>query len=68
MPAYLNERDKVRESYSCLKMMMQAHVHTGFSLYFSLTVHHLNYSIYIRNCCNQAQFLNKKNNHEVSCD
>ena len=31
-----------------------------FSQYFSLNVHHLNDSIYIWNCCNQAQFLKKK--------
>ena len=27
---YLNERDKVHESYSCLKMMIQAHLHVDF--------------------------------------
>ena len=27
---YLNEGDKVRECYSCLKMMVQAHLHVGF--------------------------------------
>ena len=59
--AYLNEGDKVRECYSCLKMMIQAHVHVAiFSQYFSVNVHHLNDSIYTRNCYNQAQFLNKK--------
>ena len=39
-----------------------------FSQYFSLSVHHLNDSIYIGNCCDQEQSLNKNNNHEVSCD
>ena len=31
-----------------------------FSQNFLLSVHHVNVSIYIWNCCNQAQFLNKK--------
>ena len=26
----LHEEDKVRESYSCLKMIVQAHIHIGF--------------------------------------
>ena len=28
--AYLNERDKVHECYSCLKMMIQAYLHVDF--------------------------------------
>ena len=32
--AYLIERDKVRECYSCLKMMIQAHLHVGFITIF----------------------------------
>ena len=28
--AYLNEGDKVRECYGCLKMMIQAQLHVGF--------------------------------------
>ena len=28
---YLNEGDKVDKCNSCLKMMMQAHLHVGFS-------------------------------------
>ena len=31
-----------------------------FPQYFSLNVHHLNYSIYIWKCCSQTKFLNKK--------
>ena len=32
---YLNEGDKVRECYSCLKMIVQAHLHVGFfSIFF----------------------------------
>ena len=58
--AYLNEGDKIGERYSSLKMMIQAHLHVVFSQYLSLNVHHLNDSIYIWNCCNQARFSNKK--------
>ena len=32
--AYLNERDKVCECYSCLKMVIQAHLHVGFLIIF----------------------------------
>ena len=32
--AYLNERDKVRECYSCLKIVIQAHLHVGFFIIF----------------------------------
>ena len=39
-----------------------------FSQYFSLSLHHLNDSIYIWNCCNQAQVFKQKINHEVFCD
>ena len=28
--AYLNEGNKIHECYSCLKMMMQAHLHVSF--------------------------------------
>ena len=41
--AYLNEGDQVCECYSCLKMVIQADLHVGFSL----NVHHLNDSIYM---------------------
>ena len=37
-----------------------------FSQYFALNVHHLNDSIYIWNCCDQAQFLNKKTNKQTN--
>ena len=32
--AYLNEGDKVCECYSCLKMVIQAHLHVGFFTIF----------------------------------
>ena len=45
--AYLNEEDKVRECYSSLKMVVQAHLDVVFSQYFLINVHHLKDSIYI---------------------
>ena len=66
--AYLNEADKVRECYNCLKIMMQANLHVRFFLqYCLLNAHQLNGSIYRRNCCTQTE-LKHKNNHEMSCD
>ena len=43
-------------------MVILAHVclHVVFLQYFSSNVHYLNNSIYLWNCCNQAQFLDKK--------
>ena len=35
--AYLNEGDKVRECYGCLKMMIQTNLHIGFITIFSFT-------------------------------
>ena len=45
--AYLNEADKVRECYNCLKMMMQANLHVRFFFlqYCLLNAHQLNDSI-----------------------
>ena len=31
---YLNEGDKIRECYSCLKMIMQSYSHLGFFTFF----------------------------------
>ena len=47
-------------------MIIQVHLYVVFFTIFSLSVHHLNDSIYIGNCCDQEQSLNKKSNHEVS--
>ena len=47
----LNEGDKFRECYSCLKIIVQAHLHVVVVVVvlqnFSLSVHLLNDSIYI---------------------
>ena len=66
MYVYLNEEDQFCECYSCLKMVILPHFHVVFLQYFSSNVYYLNDSIYLWNCCNQGQLLNKKGNHEVS--
>ena len=58
----------IQFEWYCLKMVIQAYLHVGFSQYFWLNVYHLNDSIYICNCCNQALFFKQKSNHKVSCD
>ena len=59
--AYLNEGDKVRECYSCLKLIVQAHLHVGFfTVFFIKRASLKRFYLYMRNCFNQAQFLNKK--------
>ena len=69
MYAYLNEGDKVRKCYSCLKMIIQAHLHVGFfKIFFIKRSLFKRFYLYMKKYCNQAQPLNKKNNHEVSCD
>ena len=56
---YLNERDKGHENgvwkwwYNPIYMLV-------FLQYFSSNLLHLSDSIFIWNCCNQAQFINKK--------
>ena len=53
-------RDKVCECYNCLKMMIQAHLHVGFFTILFIKRASLEwFYIYIWNCCQQAQFLNK---------
>ena len=56
---YLNERDKGHENgvwkwwYNPIYVLV-------FLQYFSSNLLHLSDSIFIWNCCNQAQFINKK--------
>ena len=64
----LNERDKVRECYSCLKLMIQAHLFVGFfrMLFIKRASHKLFY-LYI-NFLQSSTILKKKKKHGVSCD
>ena len=47
-------------------MVIPSHLHFAFLQYFSSNVDRLNNSIYLWNCCNQGQLLNKKSDHEMS--
>ena len=65
---YLNQGDKIRECYSCLNMMIQAHLHIDFIIIFlikgaSLQQFYLNMKLLQSNTIFKQQ-----NNHEVSCD
>ena len=47
--AYLNEGDKVRECYSCLKMIVQGHLHVGFfTILFIKRASHRRFYLYIK--------------------
>ena len=45
--AYLNEGDQFCECYSCLKMVIQDHLHISFLRIFFIKVYHLKNSMYI---------------------
>ena len=67
--AYLNEGDNFYECYSCLKMVIQAHLHVGFfTISFSKRASLKRFHLYLKLLQSSTIFLNKKNNHEVSCD
>ena len=57
---YLSEKDKDCKCYSCLKLMIQAHLHVVFLKIFFIKFFHFNDSVEISSYCNQAQFLNKE--------
>ena len=60
--AYLNEGGQVCEFYSCLKMVIQAHLHVGiFTLFFIKRASLKRFYLYLKRC-NQAPFFKLKNN------
>ena len=64
---YLNEGDKFCECYSCLKLMIQAHLHVRFFTIFFINCASLKrFYLYIKLLQSSAIF--KKKNHERSCD
>ena len=66
--ACLNEGDKVRECYSCLKMMIQAHLHVDFfSIFFIKRASLKRFYLYMKLLQSNAIFT-QKSNHEASCD
>ena len=66
--AYLNEGDKVRECYSCLKMIIQAPLHVGFSTIFIIKRASLKRFYLYMKPLQSSTILKQKINHEVSCD
>ena len=62
--AYLKEGDKVRESYSCLQMMISCwFFHSIISKRASLKRFYLHMKL-----LQSSTVFKQKNNHEVSCD
>ena len=66
--AYLNEGDKVRKCYSCLKMIVQAHLHAGFSTIFFIKRASLKRFYLYMKMLHSSRIFKQKNCHEVSCD
>ena len=65
---YLNEENKVRECYSCLKMIIQAHLHVGFfTIFFIKRASLKRFYLYMK-LLQSTPIFKEKNNHEVSCD
>ena len=62
----LNERDKVCKCYSCLKMMIQAQIHTSFFTNFSLNEDR-RFNLYMK-LLQSSTIFKQKIYHEMSCD
>ena len=66
MYMYLNERDKLCECYSCLKIVMQAHLHVGlFAIFFIKRASLKRFYLSLKLLQSRAIF-KQKGNHEVS--
>ena len=66
--AYLNKGYNVRECYSCLKMMIQAHLHVGFLNIFIIKRASLKRFYLYKKLLQLSTTFKQKNNHEVSFD
>ena len=65
---YLNEENKVRECYSCLKMIIQAHLHVGFfTIFFIKRASLKRFYLYMK-LLQSTPIFKEKNNHKMSCD
>ena len=62
---YLNEGDKVREYYSCLKMIVQGHLHVGFSTIFFIKRALLKWFYLCMELLQPSKILKQKNYHEL---
>ena len=66
--ACLNEGDKFRKCYSCLKMIIQAHLHGGFfTIFFFKQPSLKQFYLYVK-LLQSSTILRQKNIHELSCD
>ena len=66
--AYLTEGDKVCEYYSCLKSIVQAHLHVGFFTIFFIKRASLKlFNLYMKLLQSSRSF-KQKNNHVVPCN
>ena len=67
--AYLNEGDNIRECYSCLKMMIQAHLHVRFITVLLIIKRASLKQFYLyMKLLQSSTIFKQKNNYEVSCD
>ena len=64
--AYLNEGDKVRECYSCLKTVIQAHFYVGFFTTFFIKRASLKWFYWCMKFLQSSTVFKQKINHEVS--
>ena len=64
--AYLNEGDKVCECYSCLKMMIQAHLYVGFFTIFFIKPASIKRFYLSLKLLQSRTIFKQKGNHEVS--
>ena len=66
--AYLNERDEVRECYSCLKTMIQGYLHVAFfTMSFIKHASSLKWFYLYMKLLQSSLSFKQKNNHEVTC-
>ena len=63
---YLNEGDEVRECYSCLKIIIQVHLHVGFiKIFFIKRASLKRFYLYMK-LLQSSTIFEQKNCHEVS--
>ena len=63
---YLNEGDMVRACYSCLKMIIEAHLHVGFFAIFFINRASLRWFYLYMKLLQSSTIFKQSNNHEVA--
>ena len=66
--ANMNERDKVRECYSRLKLMIQTHLHVGFLTKSFMKGVSLKLFYWYIKLWQSSTIFKQRNNHEKFCD